>query len=108
MKVDLDPAILKMFMEMWRKAVDMEIPLAPDIRIHFFAKRGQLLDDFSKIAKNWLILLGHCKATGEDLIQLDELEAEIKSFQDWAEAGISELAKLAVEVSELDKPKRTS
>ena len=104
MKVDLDPAFLKMSMEMWRKAVDMEIPLAPNIRIHFFAKRGQLLDGFSKIAKNWLMLLGHCKATGEDPIQLDELEAEIKSFQDWAEAGISELANLSGEVGELDKP----
>jgi len=97
MQVDLDPSFLKMSMEMWRKAVDMEIPLAPDIRSHFLSNRGKLLDGFSKTAKNWLMLLGHCQADAEDRIQLDALKTEIRSFQEWAEAGISDLAKLAAE-----------
>lgn len=48
------------------------------------------------------MLLRHCKATGEDLVALDSLETEIEEFKDWAEAGISELARLASE--ELGQP----
>ena len=35
--------------------------------------------------------------TGEDLVALDALETEIEEFKTWAEAGISELARLASE-----------
>ena len=97
MKLELDQESVRTMLQMWRKAVDLEIPLASDIRIHFLARRGQLLDGFVKLAGNWLMLLRHCKATGEDLVALDALETEVEEFKAWAEAGISELAKLASE-----------
>lgn len=103
MKLDLDPEKLKTSMDLWRQAVDMEIPLAHEVRIHFFAKRGQLLDSFVKMAGNWLMLLRCCKATGEDVIALDDLEEEIDRFKKWAEDGISELALLATDELAKDK-----
>lgn len=90
-------------MNLWKQAVDLKIPLAHDVRIHFFAKRGQLLDGFVKIAGNWLMLLRCCKATGEDVVALDNLEEEIENFKKWAEDGISELARLATDELEKDK-----
>ena len=62
MKLDLDPEKLRMSMNPWKQAVDAKIPLAHDVRIHFFAKRGQQLDGFVKIASNWLMLLRCCDA----------------------------------------------
>lgn len=97
MKLELDQENVRTMMQMWRKAVDLEIPLSSDIRIHFLARRGQLLDGFVKLAGNWLMLFRHFKATGEDLVALDALETEIEEFKAWAEAGISELARLASE-----------
>lgn len=82
---------------MWRKSVDMQIPLAPEFRIHFFARRGELLDNYAKVAANWLTLLSSCKADGENLVALDQIETDIEEFKAWAEAGISELTRLATE-----------
>lgn len=104
MKIELDPEGLRVRMEMWRKSMDMQIPLAPEIRIHFFARRGQLLDNYVKVASNWLMLLRSCKADGENLVALDQLETDIEAFKAWAEAGISELTRLATEELQVDPP----
>jgi len=106
MRLELDQESVRTMLQMWRKAADLEIPLASDLRIHFLARRGQLLDGFVKLAGNWLMLLRHCRATGEDLVALDALETEIEEFKAWAEAGISELARLASE--ELGEPPASS
>lgn len=90
-------------MEMWRKALDMEVPLADEFKIHFLARRGELLDGFAKTAGSWMMVLRKCKATGDDLIVLDALEEEIVAFKDWAEAGITSLAALAAEEVLKDK-----
>ena len=49
-------------------------------------------------------MLRCCKATGEDVIALDNLEEEIENFKKWAEDGIGELARLAR--GELEKDKK--
>jgi hypothetical protein len=85
------------------KSLDMEIPLADELKLHLFARREQILDGFSKTAGTWLMLLRQCKATGPDLIDLDNLEEEISEFKKWAEDGISSLVALATEESLVDK-----
>lgn len=97
MKIDLDPDGLKVSMDLWRKAIGMEIPLAPEIRSHFLTRRGALLEGFIKVANNWLTLLRGCTATGDDLEELNALQKEINDFKSWAEDGVSELVKLANE-----------
>jgi hypothetical protein len=97
MKLDLDPDGLKVSMDLWRKATDMEVDLAPAIRSHLLTRRGPLLDGFVKVSTNWLTLLRSCTATGDDLVELEALRVEIASFRTWAETGILELAKLAEE-----------
>lgn len=102
MKLELDHENVRTMLQMWRKAVDLEIPLASDIRIHFLARRGELLHGFVSLSGNWLMLLRSCKAAGDDLVALDALETEIEEFKAWAESGISVLARLASE--ELSHP----
>lgn len=97
MKLDLDPEGLRVSMEMWRKAVDLQIPLRSDIRTHFLSSRGDLLKGFVKLAGNWLTVLHSCKATGPDLVEFEQLVADIEDFKRWAEVGIAELALLKAE-----------
>jgi hypothetical protein len=97
MKLDLDPEGMKVSMELWRKATDMEVDLAPAIRSHLLTRRGPLLEGFVRVSTNWLTVLSYCNATGDDLVELEALRVEIASFSAWAEAGISELTKLAAE-----------
>jgi hypothetical protein len=97
MKLDLDPDGVKVSMDLWRKATDMEVDLAPAIRSHLLTRRGTLLEGFVKVATNWLTLLSYCTAVGDEQAQLEALRVEIASFRSWAETGISELAKLAAE-----------
>jgi len=84
-------------MDLWRKATDMEVDLAPAIRSHVLSRRGPLLEGFVKVATNWLTLLSYATATGDDLVELEALRVEIASFRTWAETGIVELTKLAEE-----------
>ncbi len=99
MKIDLDPENIQVAMDMWRQAVDMKIPLAPELRSHFFTRRGSMLEGFVKIANNWIMLLNGCKGEGNDQVALDALRKEINDFKNWAESGIDELVKLAAEVN---------
>ena len=98
MKLELNPEGLQTAMELWRKTVEMEIPLAPHLRSHFLLQRGSLLEGFVKTANNWLMVLNNCKPTDEnDTVDLRALKEEILSFKSWAEQGVSELVKLTNE-----------
>jgi hypothetical protein len=97
MKIDLDPEGPRTAIELWRKAVDMEIPLTPGLRSHFLARRGELLSGFVKVASNWLMLLRDCNADGDDLVALNALMSEIEAFKLWADGGLDEITKLAKE-----------
>ena len=97
MQIEFDPDMIRVSIELWRKATDMEIPLAPSIRSHFLSRRGAILEGFIKVASNWLTLLDSCSATGDDLDQLDALRNEIEEFKAWDKAGILELKRLAEE-----------
>lgn len=66
MKIELDPEFLRTSMDLWRQAVDMEIPIHDSLRMHFFSRRGELLAGFVKTAGQWSMVLNACKATGED------------------------------------------
>ena len=94
MKLDLNPEFFIVSMDLWRKATDVEIPLAPGILSHFLLRRGELLQGFIKTANNWNMLLRQCDATGDDKVQLEALKAEIAEFKNWAEIGLKVLTKL--------------
>jgi hypothetical protein len=81
MKIDLDPENIHAAMDMWRKGTDMEIPLAPELRSHFFTRRGSILENFVKTSNNWIMMLNGCEATGDDAVELDALLKEINDFK---------------------------
>ncbi|WP_382164070.1 hypothetical protein [Hydrogenophaga sp. ANAO-22] len=88
MKLELDHDHVRTMLQMWRKAVDLEIPLASDIRVHFLARRGHLLDGFVTLARNWLMLLHSCNATGNDVLALVRIPALVSTCSGTPDRGV--------------------
>ncbi|MCU1533485.1 MAG: hypothetical protein JWO49_3056 [Arthrobacter sp.] len=97
MNLELDPAWLRTSMTLWRDAVDMNIPIHDDFKVHFLQRRGVLLDGFTKTATAWSMLLNACKAEGDALAELVSLKADVEQFKQWAEDGTKALNTLALQ-----------
>lgn len=97
MKLELDPEWLQTSMALWRKTVDMEMPIHDNFKIHVMEQRATILGNFVKTAQSWLTVLRSCSAQGEYLVALDSLRAEVEAFKKWAQDGIDQLRKLASE-----------
>jgi hypothetical protein len=94
--VDFDPDVLRASMDLWRKATDMEIPLADQFKIHLMERRRALLEGFVKTGAAWTMILRDMKATdGAD--ELERLREDVRSFDKWAEGGLKSLDALAAD-----------
>lgn len=102
MHLDLDCAWLRTSMELWRDAVDMNIPMHDDFKVHFWENRAAFLDGFTKTATAWLMLLDSCKADGDALAELAVLKADVEQFKTWAQDGARDLHTLARQESIAD------
>lgn len=79
-------------MDLWRQAVDMEIPINEKQRLQLFSQRGEMIGNFVRTSSGWLMLLRGCKATDADHAELDELKIDVQAFKEWAQADLDELA----------------
>jgi len=68
-------------------ALGMEIPTEGHSGSFARMVRAQKLDEFVNAAEAWLVMLGFCKATGEDLDALGSLKSDVTAFKEWAQAG---------------------
>lgn len=91
--VELDPSFIRVSMDMWRKATDMQIPLHDAFKIHFMERRKSLLEGFEKTGKAWLAMLRGMKPTS-NASELVALRTDIEEFVRWAEDGLETLARL--------------
>lgn len=89
--VRLDPAMMRMSMNLWRDATDMKIPIHDSLKLHFITKRREMLANHAKTAKAWGMVLESMRAPGLDQGPLDVLQGEVEAFGQWAEAGMAEL-----------------
>lgn len=92
--VELDPAILRVSMQMWRDATDLRMPVHDSFKVHFMENRRSLLFGFAKTGRAWQMMLRAMSAPG-NAAELDALRAEVAAFVQWAEAGLAELQRLA-------------
>lgn len=79
-------------MDLWRKALDMKIPVHDEFKIHFIEKRGTLLNNFERTSRVWKNMLGSMSALPGSEAELASLIAAVDDFHEWA---LSELKKLA-------------
>lgn len=102
MKLDFDPERLRISMRMWRDATDLKVPVHDNFKIHFIESRASLLEGFVKIGNAFSTILRACTAEGQDLVELDAINADVEEFKQWAKDGLEELSSLASEESRKD------
>ncbi|WP_241023757.1 hypothetical protein [Burkholderia sp. Ac-20365] len=92
--VEFDPDFMLASMEMWRKSLDMQIPIADDLKIHLMENRRRLLKRFVTTGKAWKIIVHDLKAV-DDPAGLDDVRLAVQAFLSWAEDGLKDLDDLA-------------
>lgn len=98
--VQMDPETIVSMITLWRDAVDLRMPIARDLQPHFLERRKHMLYNFEMQAKAWRQLLQGCSAEGSNVAGLDQLRRHVDDFWEWAEEGLMELARVAIELSE--------
>ena len=76
-------------MSLWRDATDLKMPIKDEFKIHFMARRREILSNMSNTANAWKMFLGACKT--QDQLQLAAIQNDIDSFKKWADDGLAEL-----------------
>ncbi|UBM12732.1 hypothetical protein [Cupriavidus metallidurans] len=94
MKVDFDHESLLMMMDMWKKSVDMAMPMKDEFKIHMMQNRQSILQNYERAAGAWLLAIGCMTPDDEGKAELDATRAKVKAFQDWAKASIADLDAL--------------
>ncbi|QRF63405.1 hypothetical protein [Variovorax paradoxus] len=95
-----DPEAIVTMMKLWRDAVDLRIPLRTDMQPHFLERRKHMLYNFESQGRAWRLLLQSFSAEGSDVDGLDQLRRQVDDFWEWADEGLTELEKLALELAE--------
>jgi len=85
--VEFDPDLMLMSMDMWRKSLDMKIPIADEFKIHFMKNRRRLLEGFATTGKAWKVMVGDMTAVS-DPARLEHVRREVQAFLSWAEDGL--------------------
>ncbi|GHD04658.1 hypothetical protein GCM10007320_65680 [Pseudorhodoferax aquiterrae] len=93
--VTLDTEELETQIELWRAAVDMKIPIADHLKLHFIAKRREILVRLLDTGKNYEALLALMKPVEADKERFAESRRKVQEFRRWAADGLHELNELA-------------
>ena len=94
MNIQIDPEHVRTSMSLWRESVDMKIPMRDEFKVHFMARRRDILHNFAATAKSWLMMLYEAKAGDGEQADFEALVEEIKAFGAWASHEIEEIEKL--------------
>ena len=94
MNIQFDAAHIRDCMSLWRESVDMKIPMKDEFKVHFMARRGDILRNFAATGKSWLMMLHNAKAGEGDTADFDALVEEIKTFEAWATSELKAIDKL--------------
>jgi hypothetical protein len=100
--IDIDPEHLRGLMAAWRAATDIRIPMHERLKVHFMARRGEMLSNFSITASAWTMLLHGCTARGSDQDGLESLKKSVVEFKAWADEGLQALQQMSLQESIAD------
>ncbi|WP_420473410.1 hypothetical protein [Noviherbaspirillum sp. ST9] len=90
MKIELDPDRMEEMLDMWRKSVDLQIPMMDDFKIRMMQNRREILENFLQTGTGWTLALG-CMEPLDDAARFDDLRIKVKAFVDWAASEIDAL-----------------
>jgi hypothetical protein len=102
-RVDLDPAWIRMSMTLWRETTDMKVPMADQFKLHFIERRPAILSNFVRTSRAWAMLLSHCVTDGAgDRAELQALRGEVEAFNAWAKSEHRDLEVMGLKESIAD------
>ncbi|MFC7513749.1 hypothetical protein ACFQUU_01885 [Herbaspirillum sp. GCM10030257] len=90
MKVELDLERLEDMLDMWRKSVDLQVPMMDDFKIRMMQNRRQILENLVQTATGWNLML-NCMHAPDDTALLHEMKSKVSSFVTWAAGEIDAL-----------------
>lgn len=96
MNVTLDPEYIRGLMAVRRAATDMKLPMNERMKLHFMARRQDLLCNFTLTAGAWLMMLNGCRTRGPESAALASLKADIVEFKEWADESLQELQRMGL------------
>ena len=96
MKIDLDPSYIRSCMSLWQKSVDLQLPMADDLKLHFMQQRETILTGFESTACAWLMALRRAVPDADSKADFDSLITEIEAFEAWAKAELKAISDMAI------------
>ena len=90
MKVEIDLDRLEEMLDMWRKSVDLQVPMMDDFKIRMMQNRRQILENLVQTATGWNLML-NCMHSPDDAALLQEMKIKVTGFVRWAAGEIDAL-----------------
>lgn len=90
MKVEMDVERLDEMLDMWKKSVDLQLPMMDDFKIRMMQNRRPILENLVQTGTGWTLMLS-CMQTPEEDGELAALKQRVKQFVAWAAAEIDTL-----------------
>ncbi len=99
MNLQIDPQSIQVCMKLWKETLSNAIPMATEFQIHFIQERPTILKNHATAASAWLIFLRSATPDDSDRDAFSALVAEVEAFKKWAEEGLAELERLALQTA---------
>ena len=93
--VTLDTEDLDMQIDLWRSTVDMKIPIADHLKLHFITKRRDILATMLETGKHYDAMLALMEPVEADRERFTQLRQKVQEFRRWAADGLYELNQLS-------------
>lgn len=99
MNVEFDPALIRTCMQLWRDALDLQMPMHDEFKLHFIEQRPIILKRYVETASAWQMMLNHMVGSAEEQEALAAVVADVKAFHSWAQSELSKIEEMAVQAS---------
>lgn len=93
--VTLNTEELETQIELWRATVDMKIPISDHLKLHFIAKRREILTGLLETGRHYDALLALMEPVEADKERFAESRRKVQEFRRWAADGLHDLNELA-------------
>lgn len=82
-------------MQLWRDALDLQMPMHDEFKLHFIEQRPIILKRYVETASAWQMMLNHMVASAEEQEALAAVVADVKTFHSWAQSELSKIEEMA-------------
>lgn len=99
MNVEFDPTHIRTCMQLWRDALDLQMPMHDEFKLHFMEQRPVILQRYLATSSAWQMMLYHMTTSAGEQDALTDVVAEVKAFHTWAQAELTKIEEMAGQAS---------